>query len=309
MRTSFINTLLDIAAHDERVWLLTADLGFSVLEPFIERFPDRYLNVGIAEQNMVGVAAGLAEAGLKPFLYSIANFPTMRCLEQIRNDICYHDRDVTIVAVGGGLAYATQGYTHHGVEDLAVMRSLPGMTVMAPGDPVETKLATEALAYSHGPAYLRLGKANEPVLHEINPPFLIGRGILMRPGFDGTLVSTGAMLGECLTARDRAFAERGLEIRVVSMPTVKPLDERIIAKCAQETPWIMTVEEHSITGGLGAAVAEVMAENPGRARLIRHGLPDRVNYEFGSQTYLRERLMGNLYERIAGQVGAVRRAA
>src|SRR5262249_54572532 len=161
----FINTLCTLAGQDERVWLLTADLGYSVLERFAARFPDRYVNVGVAEQNLIGIAAGLARCGKVPFVYSIANFPTLRCLEQIRNDVCYHEGNVKVVAVGGGLAYGAQGYTHHGVEDLAVLRVLPGMTVVAPGDPVETRLVTEAIARHPGPCYLRLGKDREPILH------------------------------------------------------------------------------------------------------------------------------------------------
>jgi transketolase len=309
MRTRFIETLVDIAAADERVWLLTADLGYSVLEVFRDRFPDRYVNVGVAEQNLVGVAAGLASTGIKPYLYSIANFPTLRCLEQIRNDICYHGFDVKIVAVGGGLAYGSQGYTHHGVEDLAILRTLPGMTVVAPGDPTETRLAVTALHETPGPAYLRLGKANEPVLYDTPPAFTLGKAIEVRPGRDGAFLSTGAMLGEAIQVRDRLREERGMEIRILSFHTLKPLDDTAIARCARETPWMITLEEHSVTGGLGGAVAEVLAEMPGvRARLIRHGLPDRVNHRFGSQEYLRKHLMGDLADRVAS-LQPLRRAA
>jgi transketolase len=171
MRTTFIQTLCEIAERDERVWLLTADLGYSVLEPFAERFPSRFLNVGVAEQNMIGVAAGLAHSGKMPFVYSIANFPTLRCFEQIRNDVCYHEANVKIVAVGGGFAYGAQGYTHHGVEDLGVMRLLPNMIVVAPGDPVETRGATLAMAAHRGPCYLRLGKAREAGRARVDAPF------------------------------------------------------------------------------------------------------------------------------------------
>src|SRR5260370_9353377 len=145
MRTAFIEALWELAAQEERLWLLTGDVGYLVLEPFIHSFPERYVNVGVAEQDLAGVAAGLARCGKIPFIYSIANFPTLRCLEQIRNDICYHEGNVKIVAVGGGLTYGAQGYTHHGVEDLAILRALPVLTVLAPGDPVETRLATKAV--------------------------------------------------------------------------------------------------------------------------------------------------------------------
>src|SRR5438270_3981333 len=159
MRLSFIRSLCEAAGRDARVHLLTADLGYSVVEPFAAAFPKRFTNVGVAEQNLIGVAAGLALCGKCVFVYSIANFPTLRCLEQIRNDVCYHNLNVKIVAVGGGLAYGPQGYTHHGLEDLGVMLLMPNMTVVAPGDPIETRLATRAIAQKPGPCYLRLGKA------------------------------------------------------------------------------------------------------------------------------------------------------
>src|SRR3954470_17523784 len=200
MRMSFIEALCEAAARDARVHLLTADLGYSVVEPFAAAFPRRFTNVGVAEQNLIGVAAGLALCGKCVFVYSIANFPTLRCLEQVRNDVCYHQADVKIVAVGGGLAYGPQGYTHHGVEDLAIMRALPGMTVVAPGDPIETRLATRALARQPGPAYLRLGKAREPAVHASPPRFRLGRAIRVRAGRDATLISTGTMLAACATA-------------------------------------------------------------------------------------------------------------
>src|SRR5437763_8263703 len=158
-----------MAEEDERIWLLSGDLRYSVLERFAQKYPERFINVCVAEQNMMGVAAGLAMSGKTVFTYSIANFPVMRCLEQIRNDVCYHNLNVKIVAVGGGLAYGPAGYTHHALEDLAVMRAMPGMTVLAPGDPVEARLATTALADRQGPCYLRLGKAGEPLVHRQQP--------------------------------------------------------------------------------------------------------------------------------------------
>src|SRR5215469_2111226 len=209
MRNTFIETLCALAEEDERVWLLSGDLGYSVLERFATRFPRRYLNMGVAEQNMTGVAAGLALSGKIVFTYSIANFPVMRCLEQIRNDVGYHNANVKIVAVGGGLAYGTAGYTHHGVEDIAVMRMMPNMTVIAPGDPTETRLATHAILHHDGPCYLRLGKGGEPTIHTEPPDFQIGQAITLRSadsGDDVTLISTGAILAETLPAADRLAA-------------------------------------------------------------------------------------------------------
>jgi transketolase len=309
MRTSFIETLADIAERDPRVWLLTADLGYSVLERFSTRFPERYVNVGVAEQNLIGVAAGLARCGKTVFVYSIANFPTLRCLEQIRNDVCYHEANVKVVAVGGGLAYGAQGYTHHGIEDLAVMRSLPGMTVVAPGDPVETRALTRALADKPGPCYLRLGKANEPMIHAPDQAVVLGKAIQLRTGRDMTLISTGAMLETTVKTADR-LEGADISARVLSMPTVKPLDEEAVAKAARETPTVITVEEHSVTGGLGSAVAEFLSENPGPrpVRFRRFGLPDRLHHTIGSQSYLR-RLMGDLFEVAMGCSALRRRAA
>lgn len=303
MRTAFIETLCEIADRDDRVWLLTGDLGYSVLEPFAARFPDRYVNVGVAEQNMIGVAAGLAHSGKMPFVYSIANFPTLRCFEQIRNDVCYHQGNVKIVAVGGGFAYGPQGYTHHGIEDLGVMRLLPNMTVVAPGDPLETRCATLAVAAHGGPCYLRLGKAQEPIVHESTPPFELGKALVVRQGHDVTLISTGGMLQECLEVALR-LEVHGIDTRVLSMHTVKPLDRRAVLRAARETRCIVTVEEHRITGGLGSAVAEVLAEE--RLRLPcfhRHGVPDEVYHEIGSQAHLR-RMAGDLFETVRSLVAA-----
>ena len=175
MRTAFIQTLFELAEKDERINLIVGDLGYSVVEQFAERFPERYLNVGVAEQNMTGVAAGMALCGKVVFTYSIANFPTLRCLEQIRNDVCYHNVSVKIVSVGGGLAYGSLGMSHHGSEDIAILRSLPNMVVVAPGDPIEARLATEAIASHSGPCYLRLGKAGELSVHRPGVEFRLGK--------------------------------------------------------------------------------------------------------------------------------------
>lgn len=286
MRNTFVEALIEEAARDERVWLLCGDLGFSVLEEFRTRFPDRFLNVGVAEQNMTGIAAGLAMRGNVVFTYSIANFPIMRCLEQIRNDVCYHDLSVKVVAVGGGLAYGPLGYSHHAVEDLAVMRALPGMTVVAPGDPVETRLATRALVAQPGPAYLRLGKAGEPLVHETDPPFELGRAIEVREGTDATVISTGGMLRTACDAAQR-LQVGGHSIRVLSMPTLKPLDAEAIVAAAGETGLVCTLEEHGREGGLSDAVARVLAESELSAGFLpMHLARAQGEGSVGSQRYL-----------------------
>lgn len=285
MRTAFIEELCKLAEEEERIWLLCGDLGYSVLERFRDRFPNRYVNVGVAEQNMTGMAAGLALCGKIVFTYSIANFPVMRCLEQIRNDICYHHANVKIVAVGGGLAYGAQGYTHHGVEDLAVMRVLPEMTVIAPGDPVETRLATRAIVSYNGPCYLRLGKAGEPIVHQTDPKFEIGKAILMRDGSSVTLISTGGMLATVMQAAQR-LAENGIAARVLSMHTLAPLDREAILAAAAETGGIVTVEEHGI-GGLASAVAEVLAVAGYAVPFRALHLPRKPTSHAGTQESLR----------------------
>jgi len=296
VRTAFINALCDIADDDERIWLLTGDLGFSVLEPFAERFPDRFVNAGVAEQNMTGVAAGLASCGKIVCTYSIANFPTLRCLEQIRNDVCLHELPVKIISVGGGFAYGAQGYTHHGVEDLAVMRALPNMTVVAPADPIEATLATRALLRRPGPAYLRLGKSREAVVHRQTPPFAIGQAVRVCEGTDVALISTGGMLGYVMETAEALATLHGISARVLSMHTLKPLDVEAVISAARETGAVVTVEEHSVVGGLGSAVADVVATMDGsHAPLHKYGAPDRVNHLVGQQEVLR-RMAGDLVE-------------
>jgi transketolase len=289
MRTAFIETLCELAELDNRIWLLCGDLGYSVLERFAQRFPGRYVNMGVAEQNMTGVAAGLALEGRIVFTYSIANFPIMRCLEQIRNDVCYHNLNVKIVAVGGGMAYGAAGYTHHAVEDLAVTRAMPNMTVVAPGDPVEVKCATRAIINHAGPCYLRLGKGGEAIVHTQEPDFQLGKAIWLRQGDDITFVSTGSILAEVIRAADN-LAARGVRVGVVSIPTLKPLDEETIRKIASRSRQIITVEEHSALGGLGEAVAGVLADagtaHPG---LNRVSLPVSSSTAIGTQTYLRQK--------------------
>jgi len=229
-----MNTLFEVAGRDPRVCLVVGDLGYSVIEQFEKTYPDQFVNAGVAEQDMTGIAAGMALSGKIVFTYSIANFATLRCLEQIRNDVCYHRANVKIVAVGGGLAYGNLGISHHATEDLAILRALPQMTVVAPGDPVETELATRAVIEMEGPVYLRLGKAGEPVVHSKRPDFRIGRAIALRSGGDLTLISTGGMLATTVAAAD-ALAKRGLEVGVLSMHTVAPLDEDAVRAAATRT--------------------------------------------------------------------------
>lgn len=287
MRGTFVATLVELAESDRNVHLITGDLGFGVLKPYWERFPDQFTNVGIAEQNMTSFAAGMALEGKTVFTYSIGNFPTLRALEQIRNDCAYHEANVKIVCVGGGFVYGSLGMSHHATEDLAVMRALPNVRVLAPADPVEARVATRAIYEQPGTAYLRLGRGGERVIHRRAPQNLT-RALTIHEGEGVALFSTGAILDEVLEARE-ILESHTLRPAVLTFPSVKPLDERTIRERAITFPLIVTVEEHNIVGGFGGAVSEVVASmRTPRARVLRVGLDDRYSGVVGSQKYLRD---------------------
>ena len=286
MRAAFIKSLIEMAREDESIFLLVGDVGYRLVEPFAREFPERFVNIGIAEQNMVGIAAGLALSGKTVFLYSIANFPTVRCVEQIRNDVCYHKANVKIVTAGGGLIYGALGPTHHLTEDVALMRALPNMTVIAPGDPLEAGLVTQAAALLSGPCYLRLGRTGDPQVHHVTPDFQIGRAIKLRDGRDITLIASGGILPNVCRAAEN-LAGQHIEALVLSMHTVKPVDKEAVLDAARDTGAIVTIEEHSVLGGLGSAVAEVIAESGLGVPFLRMGLPDEFISQVGSRDYLR----------------------
>ncbi|QDU55341.1 transketolase family protein [Aeoliella mucimassa] len=305
MRTTFIDTLTEMAAADPRVTLVTGDLGFGVVQKFAERFPNQFVNAGVAEQNMTGLATGMALSGRIVFTYSIANFPTLRPLEQIRNDAAYHNANVVVVAVGGGMSYGAFGMTHHATEDIAILRSLPNMKVVAPGDPAETSAATKKVGSGIGPTYLRLGRAGEPMVHTGPIDWQLGKALTTRDGNDATIIATGAMLATAASAADQLTETHGLKVRVLSMHTIKPLDSDAVVKAAEETGTIVTLEEHSILGGLGGAVAEVLCEAcvPG-VKFQRIGLPSEYITEVGNQDYLRE-FHGLDVETVAAKLAAL----
>ncbi|AQP45759.1 transketolase family protein [Tessaracoccus flavus] len=288
MRDRFVSTLMGLAEKDPNVHLVTGDLGFGVLKPFWERFPDQFTNAGIAEQNMTSFAAGMALEGRTVFTYSIGNFPTLRAIEQIRNDCAYHEANVKIVCVGGGFTYGSLGMSHHATEDLAIMRALPNVTVMAPSDAAQAQLATEAIYAQPGTCYLRLGRGGEPNLGTPAEEFEIGKALPVSDGEGVALLFTGAIGDEVIEARDTLAAD-GHQVAVVSFPTVKPIDVEAIVNLAQRFDTLVTVEEHNVVGGLGGSVAEVLAELPSpRARLARVGLDDRYSSIVGTQKYLRD---------------------
>ncbi|MBS1704711.1 MAG: transketolase [Armatimonadetes bacterium] len=285
MRDAFIAQLTELARTDPRIFLITGDLGFGVLNKFAEEFPNQFLNAGVAEQNMTMLATGLAMEGRVVFTYSIGNFPTLRPLEFIRNDACYHHANVNVVCIGGGFSYGSLGISHHATEDLSILRALPELTVVAPGDDYETMEATKALVNKSGAGYLRLDRSS--MIVDAAQPFELGRARVVREGTDLTLISTGGMLGEALIAANK-LSECGIEARVVSLHTIKPLDTEAIRLAAVETGGIITLEEHTVLGGLGGAVAETCLEKrwiPGF--FVRMGLQDVFSKVVGSQEYLR----------------------
>jgi transketolase len=302
MRAAFVRGLTAAARLDPRVMLLTSDLGFKIFDEFAREFPGRFFNVGVAESNMIGVATGLALDGMRPFAYSIAPFATLRCLEQIRNDVCYHQAAVTVVGVGGGYSYGHNGPTHHSLDDIAVMRVLPNMTVVCPGDPLEAEQAVAAAAALGAPAYLRIGRAGDPLVHRDPVRVEIGRALTVRGGRDCTLVSTGNVLPLAVEI-SRHLQANSISCRVLSMHTVKPLDEAALRACAEETHSLFTIEEHSRIGGLGSAIAEWSAMNgvPGPRCLF--GAEDCFASATGSQAYLRA-LCGLTAEKVAASIAA-----
>lgn len=288
MRQTFINTLVELAEKDERIFLLTGDLGFSVLEKFSDKFPKRFFDMGVAEANAIGVAAGLALSGKIVFVYSIVPFLIMRCFEQIRNDVCYQNLDVKLIGIGGGLGYGSAGPTHHSIEDIALMRVLPNMAVVCPGDPLEVMAAIRESVSFKGPVYIRLGMNKEPKVHHKLPYFKIGKGIVISEGNDVTIIATGNMLYSAKDVADKLI-DNGIGIRLISMPTIKPLDKEIVLKAAKETKAMFTIEEHSLIGGLGSGVSEILAESNNKILFRRIALSDEFCEVIGSQAYLREK--------------------
>jgi transketolase len=289
VRNAFAEELTALAAEDPRIVLLSGDVGNQLFDTHKRRFPNRFVNCGVAEANMIGMAAGMAMCGLRPIAYTINAFITVRCLEQIRVDLCYHTVPVILVGVGGGLSYASLGGTHHSCEDIAFLRMLPRMTVICPGDPVEVRLALRAALSHAGPVFLRLGKKGEPVVHKEPPPFTIGRAIVVRPGREVCLLSTGTMLPVAVATAE-ALEREGVLAEVVSFHTVKPLDEALLADVFTRSSVVLTIEEHSVLGGLGGSVAEWVTEQPGlKARLGRVGTADTFLHEAGEQAHARHR--------------------
>ncbi|MBV8926683.1 MAG: transketolase [Bradyrhizobium sp.] len=291
MRNAFADELTKLGDEDSRVVMLSGDIGNRLFDKFKAKHSARFFNCGVAEANMMGVAAGMAMNGLRPVAYTITPFITTRCLEQIRTDVCYHEAPVTIVAVGAGLAYAGLGPTHHACEDIAFLRSLPNMVVICPGDSFEVRAALRASLQQDNPVYIRLGKKGEPVVHK-GPlaDFAIGKAITIARGGDVCLLSTGNMLPEAVDAAHE-LAKQGISTELVSFHTVKPLDQCCLADVFARFPLVVTIEEHSRIGGFGAAVAEWLVDTGFTPRrFIRFGTPDAFFKQSGEQEFAREAL-------------------
>ncbi len=287
MRKIFFKTLEEFAKKDKNIFLLVADLGIKFFESFKEVDDKRALNVGVAEANMVGVAAGLSMSGKNVYCYSITPFLTMRALEQIKVDIAFNNLNVKILGAGGGLVYGAEGITHHSIEDIAIMRSLPNMTIVCPGDAKEAELlAKESITYP-GPLYIRFGRDFDPLVHKGEIDFKIGKGIIVNEGKDICIITAGTMLQGAVETIE-LLKKEGLSPALISMHTVKPLDRDLIDKCAKDYNYIFTIEDHNIIGGLGSAVSEVLSENSYKGKFKRIGINDKYCSVAGKTDYLME---------------------
>ncbi len=292
MRTAFIETLIQLAKKDDTVFLITPDMGYSVLEKFRDEFPNQFLNSGIAEQNTISVAAGLASSGYTVFVYSIIPFVTMRCFEQVRLDLAYNNTNVKLVGIGAGLTYGSLGASHHAIEDIAIMRSIPNMTVLCPGDPIETRELVKRSYEKNGPVYIRLGKNGEANIHDANTRIEIGKSIEITQGTDFALITTSNTLELGKQWTDE-WKNENLSVSLISMPSIKPFDNSKINELLSKQIPILTLEEHNVIGGLGSAVAEIIATSEKSVPFKRIGINDVFSHYVGSHNYQRKMINFN----------------
>lgn len=307
MRDAFVKTLVELAKQDKNIELITGDLGFGVLKPFWEQCPDQFTNAGIAEQNMASLAGGMALCGKNIFTYSIGNFPTLRCLEQIRNDVAYLNSNVKIVCVGGGFSYGSLGMSHQATEDIAIMRALPNMVVMAPADLAEAEECTKALANYKGCAYLRLGRGGEKRIHQTITGFEIGKALRIFDGKDIAVLSCGAIAEEAYDAVE-LLKKDGFNPAFYTFPTIKPIDKELLQILAKQFKLIVTCEEHNLSGGFGSAVLEALEDVPldeRKTTVLRIGISDIYCSAVGDQKYLRKYThidADSIHERIVNKI-------
>ena len=276
MRTAYLETLYELASKDKNVYAVISDNGAIVYDKYRQDLPEQFINAGISEANMVAMAAGMAERGKIPFAYTIGAFLAYRAFEFILNDVCMMNKNVKLVGIGEGCSYSLLGASHHTIFDFAALRPLPNLTVLSPASPMEVKKCVKAAYEINGPVYIRLGTNREPEVYESDYDFKIGKGVELKSGRDVTLISTGSIVYDALCAA-RQLEEKGISTRVVNIHTIKPIDDKIIIKACSETKAIITVEEHSVVGGLGSAVAEIIVENSLSVKFGRVGLSDFVH--------------------------------
>ena len=302
MRSTFINTLTEMARNNPKIICVIGDTGFSVFENFEKEFGERFVNVGIAEQNFVGFGAGLAAMGMRPYIYNVVSFMTLRSLEQIELDICYQENPVVLVGVGGGHAYGPAGPTHHAYFDIGIMRMMPNMTVVCPADPVEMRAVMLASENYREPLYIRIGRSVDPIIHKGEIDFQIGKALKMHEGTDGVLFAAGTMVKDALCVL-KILEQRGIKIALYSMHTIKPLDEDCIIKALEQYPAIFTLEEHSKIGGLASAVEEILVQQMENRNIKfkKFGFPDMFAPVTGSREYL-NKLYGIDAESVAEQI-------
>jgi len=300
MRTAFVESFLHLVESGHDIHLLTADLGFRLFDPIRDRYPTRFTNVGVAEANMIGIAAGMAMRGIRVFCYSIAPFLIFRTLDQIRADLCHMQLPVVLVAAGGGLTYALEGMTHHAIEDIAIARALPGMTVLAPGDPLECEVLVNGAMNLGGPCYLRLAGNNNPVVYKTSQRPQFGKISCLQPDGNAAIIANGEML---LTAGrvTESLKKEGIHCRLYSIHTLKPIDQFTIEKIARECRCIVTLEEHNVINGIGTAIAEILFSYGYRGTFRKFGIPDEYAKELGDKEWMRDHY-GLGHDRIASEI-------
>lgn len=300
MRTAFVETLRQMAEADERIFLITADLGWNVLERFAAKFPEQFLNVGVAEANMAGIATGLAQVGFVPFIYSIATFTSMRCYEQVRNGALLHHLPVRVIGIGGGFAYGHAGPTHYALEDLTIARTQPGMTVLAPADPAQTRTMVSATAGIPGPVYIRVGKGGNPAVPGLDGRFELNRPEIVRPGTDVLLLTCGAITHEALRAAE-ILSEVGISAAVAVLAHIAFQPSEPLVELLRQFRSVLTLEEGYAAGGLGSLAAEAIAQNSLACRLHIRGVAATFSGMSGSERYMREHAQIDA-ESVAGAV-------
>lgn len=290
MRDAFSKILVELAEKDKNIYLLTADLGFGVFDEFVKKFPDRFFNCGIAEQGMMGIAAGLALSGKKVYAYSMIPFVAFRCFEQLRNDVCYQNLDVKVIGIAAGFTFGQLGLTHQAVEDISVLRALVNLTILSPADPVETRELLLKSYHTKNPTFIRLSRKGEPVLYSNIPNFEIGKPSVLTEGKDGAIIATGICVAMALKAVNE-LKKRGYYYELISLHTLKPVNKEALYREIKDKKIIITAEEHYINGGLGSIVAEILAESDWRGIFKRIAIPEDYNFkDVGEGDYVRRKV-------------------